>query len=157
MIFDVNSVVKTLLFILLTLGAAGYHRDAFADPAAAHPDLSGRARTGTASFYDKKLAGKKMADGSKMNPGGDNAASKTLPLGTTASVTNVSTGKTAVVTIKDRGPYAKNRIVDLSPSTARKIGITSASGVAKVTVAPISVPLPDGSTKPGAATADAKH
>jgi rare lipoprotein A len=41
----------------------------------------------------------------------------------------------------------EGRIVDLSPSTAQKIGITEHNGVAKVAVAPISVPLPDGSTK----------
>jgi rare lipoprotein A len=50
----------------------------------------------------------------------------------------------------------KGRIVDLSPSTAQKIGITHDNGVAKVKVAPISVPLPDGSTKAGVATPDAK-
>jgi rare lipoprotein A len=154
MLFYLNPVARTLLSSIIALGAAG---GAFADPAPTHPDLSGRPRAGTASLYDTKLAGKKMADGSKMNPGGDNAASKTLPLGTTASVTNVSTGKSAVVTIKDRGPYVKDRIVDLSPSTAHKIGLTSATGIAKVTVVPISVPLPDGSTKPGAAAADAKR
>ena len=43
----------------------------------------------------------------------------------------------------------KGRIVDLSPSTAQKIGITQENGVARVKVTPISVPLPDGSTKPG--------
>jgi rare lipoprotein A len=41
----------------------------------------------------------------------------------------------------------EGRIVDLSPSTARKIGITKHEGVAEVTVAPIAIPLPDGSTK----------
>ncbi len=90
-----------------------------------------------------------MADGSKMDPLGDNAASKTLPLGTKARVTNTTTGQSAVVTIQDRGPYVKGRIVDLSPSTARKIGITQDAGIAKVKVTPISVPLPNGSVKPG--------
>jgi rare lipoprotein A len=41
--------------------------------------------------------------------------------------------------------------VDLSPSTARKIGITPHVGVAKVVVAPIAVPLPDGRIKLGPA------
>jgi rare lipoprotein A len=110
-------------------------------------DLSGRTRFGDASFYAKKFTGREMADGSKMDPHGDNAASKTLPLGTTARVTNSATGESAVVTIEDRGPYVEGRIVDLSPSTARKIGITKHDGVAEVTVAPIAIPLPDGSTK----------
>ena len=106
-------------------------------------DRSGRKRVGNASFYGKKFSGKKMADGTKMNPYDDNAASKTLPLGTTARVTNLKTGKSAVVTIQDRGPYVKGRIVDLSPSTAQEIGIERDEGVAKVEVAPIAVPDPD--------------
>ncbi|MEP7056938.1 MAG: septal ring lytic transglycosylase RlpA family protein [Caldimonas sp.] len=92
-----------------------------------------------------------MADGQRMDPHDDNAASKTLPLGTTAKVTNLETGQSATVTIQDRGPYVKGRIVDLSPSTAGKIGITKGEGVAKVEVAPIAVPQPDGSVKAGVA------
>jgi rare lipoprotein A len=118
--------------------------------------LSGRTRAGNASFYAKKFAGREMADGTLMDPHADNAASRTLPLGTTAVITNTETGQSAEVTIQDRGPYVAGRIVDLSVSTARKIGITQHQGIAAVTVAPISVPLPDGSSKPGAATLDAK-
>ena len=110
-------------------------------------DLSGRARTGVASFYADRFAGRKMADGNRMDPQGNNAASRTLPLGTVARVTNLATQKSAVVTIQDRGPYVQGRIVDLSPSTARKIGITHELGIAKVRVAPIVVPLPDGHIK----------
>jgi rare lipoprotein A len=55
-----------------------------------------------------------------------------------------------VVTIEDRGPYVRGRIVDLSPATADKIGLTPKVGVTTVAVAPIEVPLPDGSVKPGA-------
>ncbi len=120
------------------------------------PDLSGRKRVGKASFYAKKFTGRQMADGGKMDPHGDNAASRTLPLGTTAKVTNIETGQSAVVTIEDRGPYVKGRIVDLSPSTAQTIGITRDNGVAKVQVAPIAVPLPDGSVKAGVAAPDVK-
>lgn len=120
-------------------------------PAASKADLSGAKRVGKASFYAQKFAGRKMADGQRMNPHDDNAASKTLPLGTTAKVTNLETGRSATVTIQDRGPYVKGRIVDLSPSTAQQIGITRDEGVAKVEVAPIEVPMPDGSVKPGAA------
>jgi rare lipoprotein A len=115
------------------------------------PDFSAKKRMGTASFYAKQFAGKPMADGAPMDPGGDNAASKTLPLGTVAKVTNLETGKSAVVTIQDRGPYVPGRIVDLSPATARQIGITQRKGVALVVVAPIVVPQPDGKVKLGAA------
>jgi rare lipoprotein A len=105
-----------------------------------HLDRSGRRRVGKASFYAKRFSGKKMADGSRMLPQDDSAASKTLPLGTTARVTNLETGKAAVVTIRDRGPYVKGRIVDLSPSTAKEIGIDRKVGVARVEVVPIDVP-----------------
>jgi rare lipoprotein A len=127
------------------------------EPVVAHPalDRSGHVRRGKASFYAREFSGRKMADGTIMHPQSDNAASKTLPLGTTAKVTNLETGKSAVVTIRDRGPYIRGRIVDLSPSTAKNIGIDHKNGVARVEVAPIAVPLPDGGVKLGAAVTDA--
>jgi len=137
--------------------AAPAHAAPVHEPVVANPtlDLSGHKRLGKASFYAQKFAGRKMADGTIMRPQSDNAASKTLPLGTTAKVTNLETGQSTVVTIRDRGPYIQGRIVDLSPSTAKEIGIDHKNGVAKVEVAPIAVPLPDGSVKLGAAAADA--
>ena len=113
----------------------------------AKPDLSARKRRGKASFYARQFFGKTMANGAPMNPRGNNAASRTLPLGTVAKVTNVATGKSAIVKIEDRGPYIKGRIVDLSPATAHRIGITRRMGIAKVVVAPIAVPLPNGKVK----------
>src|ERR1700691_2967161 len=106
-------------------------------------DRSGDKRRGKASFYARMFSGRKMADGTIMEPQSNNAASKTLPLGTIAKVTNLETGRSAVVTIRDRGPYIRGRIVDLSPATAKEIGIGHKNGVAKVEVAPLSVPLPD--------------
>jgi rare lipoprotein A len=149
--------------VALLLGGAGAARGEAAgarDPApgpsataAGKPalDRSGRPRVGEASFYGRRFFGRPMADGTPMDPQGDNAASRTLPLGTTARVTNLETGRSAVVTIQDRGPYAKGRIVDLSPATAEEIGLTTEQGVARVEVAPIAVPQPDGSVLPGAA------
>lgn len=118
------------------------------------PDLSGCKRTGVASFYAKKFNGRKMADGTRMDPDADNAASKTLPLGTTATVKNVDTGQSAKVTIQDRGPHVPGRIIDLSPATAREIGLDADKGIARVEVTPIKVPLPDGGVKRGIATDD---
>jgi rare lipoprotein A len=127
------------------------------EPVVANPtlDRSGDKRRGMASFYARMFSGRTMADGTPMQPQSNNAASKTLPLGTTAKVTNLETGQSAVVTIRDRGPYIQGRIVDLSPATARRIGIDDKKGVARVEVAPILVPLPDGRLKFGAAVADA--
>ena len=102
-----------------------------------------------------------MADGTRMNPQDDSAASKTLPLGTTAKVTNLETGESAVVTIRDRGPFVKGRIVDLSPATADKVGLARREGVSRVEVTPIAMPpssdgarLPDGSRGAQAGEAD---
>ena len=64
------------------------------------------------------------------------------------------TGQSTTVTIQDRGPYVRGRIVDLSPSTAREIGITRRDGLATVEVAPITVPMPDGTIKPGDAAGE---
>jgi rare lipoprotein A len=120
-------------------------------PAASHVrhakprlDLSGRTRVGKASFYAGKFKGRSMADGTRMDPQDDSAASKTLPLGTTARVTNLETGESAVVTIRDRGPHVKGRIVDLTPATAQKVGIDRHEGVSKVAVTPLSLPPSDG-------------
>ena len=112
-------------------------------------DRTGRTRFGKASIYAPMFAGRKMADGTRMRPTSNNAASRTLPLGTTAKVTNLETGKTAVVTIHDRGPYVAGRIVDLSPATARDIGLDRRTGVTQVAVAPIVIPMPNGNIKLG--------
>jgi rare lipoprotein A len=95
------------------------------------------------------FAGRKMADGTRMRPTSNNAASRTLPLGTTAKVTNLETGKSAVVIIQDRGPYVAGRIVDLSPATARDIGLARRTGVVQVEVAPIAIPMANGNIKLG--------
>ncbi|HEY0799928.1 MAG TPA: septal ring lytic transglycosylase RlpA family protein [Steroidobacteraceae bacterium] len=119
-------------------------------------DRSGKRRIGKASFYARMFEGRKMADGKRMDPQVNNAASRTLPLGTTAKVTNLKTGKSAVVVIQDRGPYVDGRIVDLSPATAQEIGLSKRQGVAKVEVAPITVPQADGRVKFGDAAGDAQ-
>ena len=97
-------------------------------------------QVGKASYYARKFAGRKMADGTRMDPKGDNAASKTLPLGTRARVTNLETGDSAEVTIRDRGPYVRGRIIDLSPATADQIGMTREDGIAPVEVVPLEIP-----------------
>jgi rare lipoprotein A len=139
-----------LVSAALVLGTLLGGEPALAAPAHHHKiDHSGRKQVGKASFYARKFAHRKMADGTRMNPRADIAASKTLPLGTVAKVTNLHTGQSTVVTIHDRGPHVQGRIVDLSPAAAEKIGLTAEEGIAPVEVAPIAVPLPDGSVKPG--------
>lgn len=115
------------------------HR-AHAVPSPPTPDLSGKRRVGTASVYSSRLAGRRMADGTRLDLQSHAAASRTLPLGTRARVTNLRTGRSAVVVIRDRGPYAKGRIADLSPRTARAIGLEPHEGVAPVEIVPLSLP-----------------
>jgi len=112
-------------------------------------DRSGRKQAGKASVYASTFQGKRMANGQRFDHAGHAAASKTLPLGTVAKVTNLESGRTAVVTVQDRGPYVNGWTVDLTKSTAEQIGIGSRKGVAPVIVAPIAVPQPDGTVKPG--------
>ncbi|WP_225984428.1 septal ring lytic transglycosylase RlpA family protein [Noviherbaspirillum aerium] len=113
-------------------------------------DHSGEPRHGKASYYADFFAGRKMADGTPMDPNSNIAASRTLPIGTKAEVKNLDNGKTEVVEIRDRGPYIDGRIVDLTPQTAKKLDMDE-KGVVPVVVTPIEVPQPDGSIKPGAA------
>ncbi|MDP9044049.1 MAG: septal ring lytic transglycosylase RlpA family protein [Pseudomonadota bacterium] len=105
--------------------------------ASAASEPSAEKRVGTASLYARSLSGKKMADGTPLDPHDAVAASKTLPLGSRARVTNLANGKSTVVKITDRGPYAKGRIVDLSPAAADKVGLTRKKGTARVEVAPL--------------------
>jgi rare lipoprotein A len=112
-------------------------------------DRSGKPRRGKASYYGKSFHGKKMADGTPMDPNANIAASRTLPLGTKAEVTNLENGRSEVVEIRDRGPYVDGRIVDVSPKVAEKLDMKE-DGVAPVVVTPLEVPQPDGSIKLGA-------
>jgi rare lipoprotein A len=115
-------------------------------------DHSGRKQAGRASFYAGRFADKKMADGHRMNPNTDTAASKTLPLGTVAEVTNLENGRSAKVQVEDRGPFIDGRVVDVTPKVAHQLGMTQ-RGVAPVVVKPIAVPQPDGAVKLGAGAA----
>jgi rare lipoprotein A len=115
-------------------------------------DHSGRKEKGRASFYSRHFTHRLMADGHRMNPHADIAASRTLPLGTTAKVVNLDNGKSATVKVEDRGPFVDGRVVDLSPKIATELGMKK-KGVVPVVVKPIAVPQPDGGIKLGAGAA----
>jgi rare lipoprotein A len=119
-----------------------------------HIDHSGRREKGRASFYAKSFTNRKMADGKRMNPNSNMAASKNLPLGSVAKVVNLENGKSATIKIEDRGPYVQGRVVDLSPKVADELDMKR-KGIAPVEVKPITVPAPDGGVKLGAGAADA--
>jgi rare lipoprotein A len=120
---------------------------------AGHIDQSGRKQKGGASVYAHRFANKKMANGRRMDPNSNMAASKTLPLGSVATVTNLNNGKTATVTVEDRGPYVNGRVVDLSPKVADQLDLDK-TGVAPAEVKPITLPRPDGGVSLGAGAAD---
>jgi rare lipoprotein A len=134
---------RNVVFCLLLAMLAPYAADA-----AGHPpvDRSGKARKGKASYYGKQFHHKTTADGSKLDPRANVAASKTLPLGTKAKVTNLETGKSAVVEIVDRGPYVGGRIVDVTPRVAEKLDMKQ-DGVAPVVVKPVDLPPKDDAGK----------
>jgi rare lipoprotein A len=117
-------------------------------------DHSGRTEKGRASYYAGKFTNRKMADGRRMNPNSNVAASKTLPLGSVAKVTNLNNGKTATVKIEDRGPYVNGRVVDLAPKVAGELDLQK-KGVVPVEVKPITLPHPDGQVKLGSGAAGA--
>jgi rare lipoprotein A len=117
-------------------------------------DPSGRKQQGRASYYSRQFAHRKMADGQRMNPQSNVAASKSLPLGTTAKVTNLQNGRSATVNVQDRGPYARGRVMDVSSSVADQLDLKK-QGTALVEVKPITVPQPDGAVKLGAGAAEA--
>ena len=149
-------VFRLILSLVLCCCLSAPLRAAESKPNAAKPeakaqkkaDLSGKAKKGKASHYARRFSGRKMANGKPMNPQSNAAASRTLPLGTKARVTNLENGRSAEVEIKDRGPYVEGRTIDVTPKTAEDLGMKQ-EGVAPVEVAPIEVPQPDGSVKPG--------
>lgn len=156
-----SAITLALLFFLGATAWAGPAEKRESAPVASKSsnkpalDHSGKPRKGKASYYGKNFHGKKMADGTPMNPNSNVAASRTLPLGTKAEVTNLENGKSEVVEIRDRGPYVDGRIVDVSPKVAEKLDMKK-DGVAPVEVKPIEVPQPDGSVKLGAGAASAR-
>ena len=119
-----------------------------------HIDQSGRKETGGASYYAKYFDHRRMADGRRLNPNMNVAASKTLPFGSVVKVTNLENGRTTMVQIEDRGPYVRGRVVDLAPRPANQLGIKH-RGVVPVVVKPITLPRPDGSVALGAGAAEA--
>jgi rare lipoprotein A len=121
---------------------------------AGHIDHSGRKQKGRASYYARRFDHRRMADGHRLDPDMNVAASKTLPFGSVVKVTNLENGRTAMVQIEDRGPYVRGRVVDLASRPANQLGI-GRRGTVPVVVKPITLPRPDGSIVLGAGAAEA--
>ena len=145
----------SLLVISLSMGSLlpAHAEDAGKNPhqakaksSSAQKKKAHRPQHGKASYYGKEFYGRKMADGTRMDPRSNIAASKTLPLGTVAEVTNLENGKSEIVEIRDRGPYVEGRVVDVTPKTAQELGFKE-DGVAPVVVKPIDIPDSGGPAK----------
>ena len=125
--FPFTKLFSTLkqLFILATLVVT------ISSCASSSPEFGKRGYTeeGKASYYSRKLQGRKMANGEPYRRGKLTAAHKTLPFGTKVKVTNLQTNQTVKVKITDRGPYVRGRIVDLSEAAAKRIGSVNAGVV----------------------------
>lgn len=86
---------------------------------------------GMASYYSRKMHGRRMSDGSRYHNDSLTCAHARYPFGTMLKVTNLKNGKTVVVRVADR--CGTRRIIDLSYSAAKQLGILRA-GVAMVRV-----------------------
>jgi rare lipoprotein A len=92
------------------------------------------AQYGNAVLYSKRLCGKPIAKGGKLNCDALTAAHRKLPFGTKIRVTNLKNDKSVIVKINDRGPYSKKDILDMTPTAARAIGLTMKNGRIKVRI-----------------------
>ncbi|HWV42774.1 septal ring lytic transglycosylase RlpA family protein [Pseudorhodoplanes sp.] len=90
------------------------------------------AESGIASVYGNGdgYAGRKTANGERMNPSAMTAAHRTLPFGSHVRVTNKKNGRSVTVRINDRGPFVRGRVIDLSPAAARALGFAGLAPVA---------------------------
>ena len=126
-----------------------------AAPAVAQPtalDPPGQARRGQTSVFAPNYAGRRMADGGRIELNSDTAASNVLPLGTTARVRNLRNGRVAMVRVRDRLPASGNHIISITPKVARFLGM-NATARTEVEVAPLAIPQRDGSVRLGSGTA----
>ena len=96
----------------------------------------GHWHSGMASYYSKKLAGRKTSSGERFHPYKFTAAHRTLPMGTWVQVKSVHTERITYVRINDRGPHRKSRMIDVSYAAAKELGILG-HGVSKVLIRPL--------------------
>ncbi len=115
------------------------------DPGPVDPGLGAQApdplapASGFATYYARRFAGRKTANGDRYDPALLTAAHRTLPFGSMVEVRR-DDGRRVVVRINDRGPYGDpNRVIDLSRRAAEELGIVQ-EGKARVELRLISQP-----------------
>lgn len=88
---------------------------------------------GLASFYGRRLVGRRTASGERYDVDALTCAHRSAPFGTRLKVTALESGRSVVVTVNDRGPFGRGRVVDVSLAAARILDIVG-RGVAHVRV-----------------------
>ena len=88
---------------------------------------------GEASYYAKRLHGRKTASGERYNHQAYTAAHPSLPLGTWVKVWGPDQQRSVAVRINDRMPGRHGRVIDLSGAAAKALGL-GRQGLAHVVV-----------------------
>ncbi len=78
-------------------------------------------QTGRASFYSKRLSGRRTASGERFHHDSLTCAHRKYPFGTLLKVRHLGNGREVVVRVTDRGPYVRGRIIDLSYAAAKEL------------------------------------
>jgi rare lipoprotein A len=125
---DINTAVAVGVFVASS--CIDQSRPKVAPPppppvaAAPTPAPDAPLETGYATFYARRFAGRRTANGERYNPAALTAAHRTLPFGTLVEVRRTDgDARRVVVRVNDRGPYGSNRIIDLSRRAADQLGI----------------------------------
>lgn len=134
--------------LLLILIEGGFSKEANAATASA-PSKALATQTGLASFYSRRLDGRRTAGGDTFDNKELVGAHRTYPLGTRARVTNLKNNASVEVVINDRGPSKQNRregvIIDVSQAAATHLKMKK-DGRVKVRVEVLE--WGEGDTKP---------
>jgi rare lipoprotein A len=99
------------------------------------PSLS---QSGLVTWYGKKFAGHRMANGQRYDPTKLTTASRTYPIGTKLALFCGKTGMSVIVEVTDRGPVQKSYLLDISESAAIALGIRYI-GIARIRIVPVSI------------------
>ena len=151
--------MRCMLFAYLVITALALQPVGETHAAESRPTASKgkQLETGLASFYARRLHGKKTASGETFRNDELVAAHPRYPFGTRVRVTNLENGASVVVRITDRGASRQNRregvIIDVSQAAATQLKMKK-DGRARVRVQVLEwgegdhKPLPDVEKKP---------
>jgi rare lipoprotein A len=97
-------------------------------------------QVGYATWYGRRFAGRRTANGERFDPDKMTAAHRTLAFGTWVEVKRLDTGRSVRVRITDRGPFGHDdRIIDLSREAAQRLDLLK-DGLTRVEVREVPGP-----------------